>query len=130
MSRMYLKVNYKKRGIFKRMLASVEENISFTADKNFVYEYEDVKQSIGKILTIIEKQDENSFHDVWTYIGQENDWFQEEFTKYVIYQSPADREEKLFNVVVYESLNSRNEIKVTKRKLKEMILDYYKSLWE
>lgn len=126
-NRMYFELKYQKRGIFNK-LADVEENKSFNADKDFQYEDDDVKGFLEKILRIMQQMDKNNYHNMWFYVGQENEWFQKEFTKFVITQSPTDRDNKVFNVVVYESLNSREETKISKIELKKMVLDYWKNL--
>ena len=67
---------------------------------------------------------------MWLVIGEADTWGSEKFRRFVIYQTVDNRDNKVFEVTRNEAVNSRDEVIINKRELKNIIMEYWNQLAE
>lgn len=129
-ARMFMELEYKKSSSFGRGFANCTENFIYNTDKSYLFEIEDFKKTLEKILKTMQEQDRNNYFNMWLIIGEANEWGSEKSRKFVIYQTVDNRDNKVFEVTKYEAINSRDEVIINKRELKILIMEYWNQLAE
>ena len=129
-ARMFMNLEYKKRSSFGKSSANCTENFIYDTDKEYQFEIEDFKKTLEKILKTMQEQDRNNYSNMWLVIGEADTWGSEKFRRFVIYQTVNNRDNKVFEVTINETVNSRNEVVINKRELKNLIIEYWNQLSE
>ncbi len=129
-ARMFMNLEYKKSSSFGRCFANCTENFIYNTDKSYLFEIEDFKKTLEKILKTMQEQDRNNYSSMWLIIGEADEWGSEKFKRFVIYQTVDNRDNKVFEVTKNEAINSKEEVIINKRELKNLIMEYWNQLAE
>ena len=127
MNKIFFKLNYDKCGGIIST-STCEEYETYIIQEDYDLEKEKFTKSLEKVLKIMQEQDVNKYRSVYFYIGKTDSFHTEKFTRFVISQTWNQRENKVYEVITYEAINSRNTELLSKREVKKRVMEYWNQL--